>query len=469
LRGQLLPVINLRRRFHFPQVEYNDATRVVVVEDNGLVGFVVDRVASVRTVEPQHLEPVSAINSTVDADLLTGMIKETAGQRMVMVLDIPRLVRVDGQTVTAHQPRADESLSLGGHAAVTQDGTSDERQLVSFVVDSQEYGFSIERVQEIVQVPDQVTHVPNTSAHVLGVMTLRNRLLPLVSLRQILGLALEPLSSHHRIVVTVLDQQAVQRSAAVVGIVTDAVKEVLRVPAKLVDGVPAFLARQQQANEIEAVCRLDGGTRLVSVLAVDKLFRHAAVQEAIATWQATEQEAGMDHSANTGTELSADDEEQLVVFHLGGEEYGVDIASVQEIIRVPEQMTRVPHTVDALEGVVNLRGQVLPVVDLRRHFGLAPMARDERQRIVVFALQGLYTGFIVDAVSEVLKVPKVLIEEVPRLSDTQARLMGRLANLEKQQRMILILDPQQLLDNQALSALAHAKEAGSQGGNHSAA
>jgi purine-binding chemotaxis protein CheW len=456
LRGQILPVINLRRRFQFPQTDYNDATRVVVVEQNGLVGFVVDRVASVMTVEPQQVEPIDVINTTIDTDLLVGILKNVAGSRMVMVLDISRLVNFDSQAFAAQsQRRMDEEREHGGFSTA-HDGSSDERQLVSFVVDDQEYGFAIERVQEIVQAPEDITHVPNTSSQVLGVMTLRNRLLPLVSLRDILGLQPEPLSSHHRIVVTTLEHQEQQRGGAMVGIVTDAVKEVLRVPEKLVDGVPTFLARQQQANEIDAVCRLDEGKRLVSVLAVDKLFHHTAVQQALTTQQEAEKETDMESREHHNAEVAADDEEQLVVFRLAGEEYGVNIEAVQEIIRVPEQLTRVPHTVDSLEGVVNLRGQVLPVVDLRRRFSLESMERDERQRIVVFSLKGLYTGFIVDAVSEVLKVAKAAIEPVPHLSEEQARLMGRLANLEKQKRMILILDPLQLLDTQSLTALAKA-------------
>jgi purine-binding chemotaxis protein CheW len=154
-----------------------------------------------------------------------------------------------------------------------------------------------------------------------------------------------------------------------------------------------------------------------------------------------------------------EEETQLVVFRLGGEEYGVGIEAVQEIIRVPENMTRVPKSVACLEGVINLRGQVLPVVELRRRFELPAMARDERQRIAVFALNGLHTGFIVDSVSEVLKIRTAAIEGMPALSEEQARLIGQVANLEAQKRLILILDPRRLLDSRELAALAQATAA----------
>ena len=74
------------------------------------------------------------------------------------------------------------------------------------------------------------------------------------------------------------------------------------------------------------------------------------------------------------------------MFRLSNEEYGVPIDSVQEIVRVPEELIRVPKTPAFIEGVINLRGSVLPVVDQRRRFGLAGMARNDRQRIMVLTI-----------------------------------------------------------------------------------
>ena len=86
------------------------------------------------------------------------------------------------------------------------------------------------------------------------------------------------------------------------------------------------------------------------------------------------------------------------------------------------------------------------------------MDRDERQRIVVFSLRGLRAGFIVDSVSEVMKIAQHTIEPVPSLSDEQSKLMGRVANLEKMKRMVLILDAESLLSSQDLGALANVSE-----------
>ncbi len=459
LRGQVLPVLSLRRRFSFAEVEHTDATRVVVVEQGGLMGFVVDRVASVTSIEPEQIEKVEEAAATIDRDLLTAMIKGVAGHTMVMVLDIGRLVDFDVHGYARSRGAAGDGGARARDGRAEEGGVTDERQLVSFVVAGQEYAFAIERVQEIVQVPDRVSRIPNAPSHVLGVMMLRNRLLPLVSLRQMFGLPVLDLDPQHRIVVISLSHAGARRTDAVVGIVMDAVNEVLRVPARLVDGLPSFLARTQTVSEVESICRLDEGKRLVSILSVDQLFAHAMVRDAVATQQEGETPVETEGLARGGREAGSDDEEQFVVFRLAGEEYGVAIDSVQEIIRVPETMTRVPRTVSYLEGLVNLRGQVLPVVDLRKRFGLEVLARDERQRVVVFSIDDVRTGFIVDSVSEVLKIARATIDPIPELSEEQARLMGRVAKLEAQKRMILVLEARQLLSREELGELAAAGRA----------
>jgi purine-binding chemotaxis protein CheW len=107
-----------------------------------------------------------------------------------------------------------------------------------------------------------------------------------------------------------------------------------------------------------------------------------------------------------------------------------------------------------MEGVVNLRGTVLPVVDQRRRFALAEAERHDRQRIMVLAVGGVRTGFIVDSVSEVLRIPRAAIDPAPVLSDEQARLIRRVANLQAEGRMVLLLEPDDLLDAGERRAIA---------------
>ena len=158
-------------------------------------------------------------------------------------------------------------------------------------------------------------------------------------------------------------------------------------------------------------------------------------------------------SDHAGTAVALAEEEQFVVFRLADEEYGAPIDSVQEIVRVPDTLTRLPKAPSFIKGVVNLRGAVLPVVDQRTRFDLDDIERNDRQRIMVFTIDGVRTGFIVDSVSEVLKISRNAIGPTPVLSEQQARIISRVANLEKQKRMILLIDTDHLLEKHEITTL----------------
>jgi len=443
LRGKVLPIISLRRLFGFPEQEHDDSTRALVVDVGQPVGFVVDRVSSVVGVEASHIEDVGSIKTTVNTEALSGLIKDVGGHAMVMVLDFARLVEREFSQIAAISKNAGVAGVVEADAQ-NEEETSDELQLVSFDVDGQEYAIAIEEVQEIVQVPEAVIHVPHSESHVLGVMTLRSRLLPLVNLRSMFALPHRDLDEKSRIVV-------LTSGGVSVGVVVDAVSEVLRVSKSGVDALPALLAREGNLAEITAICRLDNGKRMVSIVTARNLFGHSVIKEALSAVSETELEE--DQEAK-GANENLDDDEQVVIFRLDKEEFGAPIASVQEIVRVPEQLIRVPKAPSFVEGVINLRGSVLPVIDLRLRLGLKQVERTDRQRIMVFLISDVRTGFIVDQVAEVLMIPRAAIEPAPQLSKDQSRLLSRMANLEKQKRMVQLIDPPHLMEQKEIVALA---------------
>ncbi len=105
---------------------------------------------------------------------------------------------------------------------------------------------------------------------------------------------------------------------------------------------------------------------------------------------------------------------QLVTFKLGTEEFGVDILKVQEINKMMN-ITKIPNAPTFIEGVINLRGKIIPIVDLRKRLGFRDQPYDKSTRIIVVELDGLVLGFIVDSVSEVLRIPENTIEPPPSM------------------------------------------------------
>ena len=279
LRGKVLPIISLRHLFGFDERDNDDASRALVIDLGQPLGFVVDRVSSVVAVEPEQIEDVTDLSTTVNTEMLSGLLKNVGGFEMVMVMDFKRLIgheltEIDQLETTT----AASAAGLGEDALTTSetaDASQDELQLVSFQVAEQEYAIPIEHTQEIVQLPEHIVKVPRTESHVLGLMNLRNRLLPLVSLRCLLELPPRGADEHSRIVVVRLGEMTV-------GLVMDSVNAVLRVPASTVEAMPALLAASGGLQEITDICRLgEGGKRLVSILSIRNLFRHSSIQEAL--------------------------------------------------------------------------------------------------------------------------------------------------------------------------------------------
>jgi len=450
LRGVVLPVVSLRRAFNFSDHPADDATRVVVLDYGRPVGLVVDRMANVVTIEQERIEPASSIRSALDAEVLEGLIRDADGRSVVMILDCPRIFRRefggDGQFKEAGKTA--ERLVGAETAQEKAAEAGDETQLVSFEVAGQEYAFPIERVQEIVQLPSAITEMPNAPPHVLGVITLRQRLLPLVSLRLLFGMPATELTESNKVVVVSLGE------GPGVGVVMDSAKEVLRVARASLEPVPDLL-RAGDRGEISAICRLNDGRRLVSILAAEAMFDENELRRI-----AGQDEAHMAEAERDDRTATLDDDEQFVLFRLMGEEYGVPIDAVQEIVRVPSELTRIPNTPDFIEGVINLRGAVLPVVDQRKRFRLEALERNDRQRIMVFTIRGARTGFIVDHVSEVRRIPVGAIGPAPDLSGEQKAIIRRVANLDAEKRLILLLDVLQLLKAEESRDIRQAVEGG---------
>lgn len=142
---------------------------------------------------------------------------------------------------------------------------------------------------------------------------------------------------------------------------------------------------------------------------------------------------------------------QLVTFTIGLEEFAVDILRVQEIIRTMD-ITNVPRAPDFVEGVINLRGKVIPIVDLRRRFGLDSRPHDKHTRIIVIEIDVMIVGFVVDSVSEVLRIPSSTIEPPPPVvSGIESEYINGIGQLEE--RLLVLLDLDQLLSNEEKEAL----------------
>jgi len=136
---------------------------------------------------------------------------------------------------------------------------------------------------------------------------------------------------------------------------------------------------------------------------------------------------------------------QLVVAELSHEEYGIPITQVQEIIKIPE-VTRIPNMPEFIEGVINLRGKIIPIIDLRKRFNLTQKQKDEEARIVITTIGGQAVGLVADSVSEVIRLPAEAIDPVPSvISHINSEYLSGVGKLDK--RIIILLNMEKVLND----------------------
>ncbi len=535
LRGVVLPIIDMCTRFGMERTEETDRTRVLVVDIDGVkTGLRVDRVKQVTRVLRSDVDPPPPAIRGTTAHYLEGVVKLDNGQRIIMALNAAQVCQIEGAhrktDTTAAVAAGPQVTEAAGSAANVTDAIA---QMVTFRIAKEEFAFEMKHVREIlrVQAPKQVPDVPD---YVLGVLTIRGQILPVVDLRRLLhqqSLAdefaggsreirdhyerwIKQIGSGHmdlsaperlrawisatnsssqvlmetlsklrglnekairqaqghapseEIVATVSaitaglhdfesevtaniqeDQRIIVVDAGgfVLGLVVDHVNEVLNVSRKLLDP-PPMITSDGSGMELEAVAKLDDGNRLIMLLDVANLMRDGKLRE---------MDTGSTAKVSADTKMAAEKagdfaqemtEVQLVTFMLSGEEYGVPISQIQEIDRL-SKVTKVPKAARFIEGVTNLRGEVIPVLDTRKRFDLEAKVADDRTRIMIVELGGVKTGLIVDSVREVLSLPRKDIAPPPAAvhSGIDQRFISGIGKIDSGKRMVVLLDVEKIL------------------------
>jgi purine-binding chemotaxis protein CheW len=564
LRGVVLPVIDMRTRFGMERAEETDRTRVLVVDIDGVkTGLRVDRVKQVTSVLRSEIEPPPAAIRGTSSDYLEGVVKLDNGQRIVMALNAAHVCEIG---VTHHSVSANEGAS--GSEAASKESTdkllgadTEVQKMVTFRIAKEEFAFLMEHVREILRVttPNQVPDVPE---YVLGVLTVRGQILPVIDLRRLLqqrSLAEEfadscrPLREEYErridqvekiyvedwqkkidrsiterirkwiaetnsssqllmetlakarglneMVIKQLQLQAkhqesgdrdatqvcgkevvsgargtiaalsqfeeqiaeniqedqriivVDAEGFVLGLVVDHVHEVLNVPKNLMEPPPRITS--SGGMELSGVAKLDDGARLIMLLDVASLMKDQKLRDVQNSSAQTIEEQKTSESQKTGEGAQEMTEVQLVTFLLGEEEYGIPISQIQEIDRLAK-ITKVPKAAEFIEGITNLRGEVIPVLDTRKRFDLEVKPSDDRTRIIIVDLGGIKTGLVVDSVREVLNLAKKDIAPPPEAigSGIDQQFISGIGKVDAGKRMIVLLDVERILSQQEQAHLS---------------
>jgi purine-binding chemotaxis protein CheW len=309
------------------------------------------------------------------------------------------------------------------------------KTFIAFTVSNQEFALPVADVLEVMPA-DASQHLasagPPGDAKQDNLLTFRGSLVPLFALSELLGL--EPDTNPGATLIA-------RAGNGQVGLLVRQVNEILRVAPEDLEAFPEIVSGRRTKARIQSVIRREDGHRLISVLSSGQMFGDDA---------ATHIGVAADAASNRPPTPEVATHVFLIV-RLGEQEYGLPIASVEEVSRRPEHLTPLPLVPDFLVGVINLRGGVLPVIDQRMRFGVAAETGADN-RLVVMRVGGQAAGFIVDAVHEVLRTTDAAIAASPDILAASQPVNGIL-NLEGGARMILLLDPARLLSTTELALL----------------
>ena len=550
LRGVVLPIVDTRSRFGMPRSEETDRTRVLVIDIDGVkTGLRVDCVRQVTRISHSDMEtPPKAIRG-INGDFLKSICKLENGKRIIMSLNPAQVCEVNVDKLTGASATALTSTDAAG--AETAGVKDDVEQMVTFRLGKEEFAFRIDRVREILRV-EAPKEVPDTPPYVLGVLTVRGRILPIIDLRRLLshcslaeelatrctGISdllrtwteqarrslttggkltdlsgpeslrawlgefnpasqvlmesaakLRAANDHILKVVQEMDGSVdrvkafdaeiapstadiksilenlsrqfeehicedqriivVESSGVLLGLVVDHVNEVLNISKALIDPPPKLAIAD--GMQLAGIAKLQDGKRLIMALDSDRLLKDETLQEV----RKLDTSNGEKHTKEVTQKTQEMAEEQLVTFSLDQGEFGIPISQIQEIDRV-SHITRVPKAPSFVEGVTNLRGEVIPVISTRKRFGMEVKPVDDRTRVIIVDLNGVKTGLLVDSVRENLNLPKKDIAPPPHAiqSGLDTRFISGIGKVDNGKRMIVLLNVEQILSKQEQSSLA---------------
>lgn len=433
LRGSVLPVAGLREMLGKKAMSELSTARAIVLDIGARVALVVDSVANLESISPEQIETnQKEIGAEGGVEKLQGAFCIGASRQIAKILDVRAML--ESAFSSLGRSKQQQRKPGIGTRVKTEAAAKQTEMLVTFEVAGQEFALPLDAVQEILSLPPALTAVARAEAVVLGLTSVRDTLMPLLSLRGLLGFAASQASNGREKVVVM------KLGGAQIGLVADQARAIVAADPELMDPIPPVIAaRTGGESRIRSVYRGEAGSRLISILSPDQIFREEVMQKLTASRR--------DNQVALAPSATSDREELIVlVFRLADDEFGIPIDAVVEVAPVPSQITRVPKTPKFLEGVVNLRGEVLPVVDQRRRFDLPKLERSEARRLVIIKTERHRAGLIVDSVSDVLRTDSRNVAPPPELTDEKtSRLVRGVINLEKANRMVLLLDPTELL------------------------
>lgn len=383
LRGDVIPVLNLREKYGIESYIKSEDARIIIIEKNNVkIGMLVDKVLNISSIDQSQVNECKV--TTIEE--VKAVIKQKEEDKLITFIDTDKILEENLELSVFQKINIESSISK---TEETEQKVLKQERYILVQIDGQNYALNIANIQEIIRFSDFST-VPSESEDILGIINLRNEIIPIINIQKLLKAESKEIDDETKIIIA-------YNSGFKFGFIVDKILSVISVNEYEIKPLPTI------ANYKDIFTgTIKSDERMFIILGINKIFEKvsSAIYEEI---------------KNQGEEalemLKTSDEKQVVLFEINNQKFAIDIQKVKEINRIPS-IVKVPNEKVYLKGIANLRGDIIAIIDLGILLYGEETQINDSSRVIIVELRGERFGILAKKVLSVSKVSAENIIEV---------------------------------------------------------
>lgn len=397
LRGIVIPIVSLKILLNLPEKnENNTEYKVAIVNSKGSrIGYVFDSTSEIIRTKDNEVEYVNYENKN-SVDVVKGIIHLDEGRRIIQIVDPVKMLNLENIPGIVQTQDSYEHVSKKNSL----------RKAIAFCVGEMSFCLDILGVKEILK----IDHIDNSyfkSEHSLGVINVRGQCIPIVSYAHLLGI-------EHKTEITEKSRVIVVKYEDInIGLLVDSIVNIFSYDSEQINTVPLLM--KSKKNMIKgAVAHHDIGD--IFLVDEEKIFTQNEIHEITKGHKNVYKNNEEKITKKTGKKVS------YITFKVQ-QTFGIPISEIREIINQPDEIAVAPGATGMIEGVFNLRGRLVTVINTRKIYNLGKNDSNEQNKILIFEINNEYLGLVVDSVENIENVNEESKIPVPSLLTTKIHQM----------------------------------------------
>lgn len=397
LRDNIIPIVDTRKRFRMPDSKESGQEYIAIARcKDRYMGLTFNRISEVVRVERKRMETL-APEFQVEGDLVADVIKMGDGERLIQVINPESMFDFAElpDSILAQMARREDRTE-----------TTTWRQILAFSIGDERFGVDVDQVREIIMVPEIRQRV-RAEKYIKGVIDVRGELIPVIDLRTYLGDETTAPESLHRIIILRDDTMPT-------GVLVDGVREVLRFEGADLKPMPPLAGNRHEGAFSGVVQQKGASVVLVDMEALfgpvrEQIEGHLRIHDDNAAADA------MDVMGRTSAREKDDCRPQTFITFELDTVYGAPIEQIREIVPIGNGIHHLPGQVNFIQGFINLRDEVIPVVNLRHYFSADDNGEGKETLIIIFTVKNRRIGILIDKLLEIVTLDNETVKDVPQL------------------------------------------------------